>query len=41
MDYYDIGDTINRADLNSIVYLLRKFKKLKKDLTLGSNNIET
>ena len=41
MDYFDIGDKINRADLNSLVYLLRKFKKLTTDLTIGSSTIET
>ena len=41
MDYFDIGDKINRADLNSLVYLLRKFKKLTTNLTIGSSTIET
>ena len=41
MDYFDIGDTISRADLNSLVYLLRKFKRLTKDLTIGPSEVKT
>ena len=31
-----LGDSINYSDYNAIVYLLRKFKKLKTTLQLGA-----
>lgn len=41
MDYFNLGSKISYSDLNAIVYLLRKFKRLTSDLTLGSNRIES
>ena len=41
MDYFNLGSKISYSDFNAIVYLLRKFKRLTSDLTLGSNRIES
>ena len=36
MDFFSIGDKLGYDDLNSIVYLLRKFKRLTSDLRIAS-----
>ena len=41
MDFFNIGDHINVKDYNSLVYLLRKFKRLTDSLTLGSLTLES
>ena len=41
MDYFSLGSKLDYPDLNALVYLLRKFKRLTSDLTLGSNRIES
>ena len=41
MDFFSLGSKISYSDFNAIVYLLRKFKRLTSDLTLGSNRIES
>ena len=41
MDYFNLGSKLDYSELNAIVYLLRKFKRLTSDLTLGSNRIES
>ena len=41
MDFFGLGDTISYNDYNMIVYLLRKFKRLTSDLTLGNNTISS
>ena len=39
MDYFKIGDTIDYNKYNGIVYLLRKFKRLRTSIQLGEKNI--
>ena len=39
MDFLELGDTIDYPDYNSIVYLLRKFKRLTAGLVLGGSTI--
>ena len=41
MDYFSLGSKLDYPELNAIVYLLRKFKRLTSDLTLGGNRIES
>lgn len=41
MDFFSLGSKLGYPDLNALVYLLRKFKRLTSDLTLGSNRIES
>ena len=39
MDYFQIGDTIDYSKYNGLVYLLRKFKRLRTSIKLGEKNI--
>ena len=39
MDYFSLGDSIGYSDLNALVYLLRKFKRLTSNLSLGDSSI--
>lgn len=41
MDYMGIGDTIDYDNYNMIVYMLRKFKRLKSNLRFGTQIIES
>lgn len=41
MNYFGLGDKLDYPDLNAIVYLLRKFKRLTSELKLGSSMIES
>lgn len=41
MDYFSLGSKLDYPDLNALVYLLRKFKRLTSDLRLGSNSISS
>ena len=41
MDYFGLGSKLDYPELNALVYLLRKFKRLTSDLRLGSNRIES
>ena len=41
MDYLDFGDNIDYNKYNALVYLLRKFKKLTSNLTLGAYKLES
>ncbi len=41
MDYFQIGDTIDNTQYNGLVYLLRKFKRLRMFITLEEKNIVT
>ena len=41
MDYFSLGSEISYPDYNSLVYLLRKFKRLTSDLKLGNSRIES
>ena len=39
MDFFQIGDTIDYTRYNGLVYLLRKFKRLRTTINLGEKNI--
>lgn len=39
MDYFKIGDTIDYTKYNGLVYLLRKFKRLRTSINIGEKNI--
>lgn len=39
MDFFNVGSNINIKDYNSLVYLLRKFKRLTAPLRLGALNL--
>ena len=39
MDFFEIGDTIDYTRYNGLVYLLRKFKRLRTSIKLGEKNI--
>lgn len=39
MDYFQIGDTLDYNKYNGIVYLLRKFRRLRTSIELGEKNI--
>ena len=39
MDFFEIGDTIDYSRYNGLVYLLRKFKRLRTSINLGEKNI--
>lgn len=41
MNYFSLGDELNQSNLNSLVYLLRKFKRLRTSIKLGEKNITT
>ena len=41
MVYFDIGEEISMRDYNSLVYLLRKFKRLTSPLKLGALTLES
>lgn len=41
MDYFQIGETIDNTRYNGLVYLLRKFKRLRTSIKLGEKNITT
>ena len=36
MDFFTLGEHINVKDLNALIYLLRKFKRLNTGLKLGA-----
>ena len=39
MDYFQIGDTLDYNKYNGLVYLLRKSRRLRTNITLGEKNI--
>lgn len=39
MNYFSLGDTLDYSQYNSIVYLLRKSRRLRTNITLGEKNI--
>ena len=39
MDYFQIGDTLDYSTFNGLVYLLRKSRRLRTNITLGEKNI--
>ena len=39
MEFFKIGDTIDYSRYNGLVYLLRKFKRLRTSINLGEKNI--
>lgn len=39
MDYFSLGDSLNYSTFNSLVYLLRKFRRLRTSIELGEKNI--
>ncbi len=41
MNYFNLGSELNHSDLNGLVYLLRKFKRLTSKLKLNKNNISS
>ena len=39
MNYFSLGDSLDYSTFNSIVYLLRKFRRLRTHIELGEKNI--
>lgn len=39
MNYFSLGDTLDYSTFNGLVYLLRKFRRLRTNITLGEKNI--
>lgn len=39
MDFFQIGDTLDYSKYNGLTYLLRKYRRLRTNITLGEKNI--